>query len=363
MRIPLRGLTCRNIVLFLMVLWLSAGMAAAQEGRVVFSGVHITAGKAMAEIQAQSGYKFAFNPAQLDTGMPVRFSRPDLSIREALAQLFDGRFAWSVHSRFIAVKPDAGTPERANAAAHAQALTSDVYRPTDLSAQDGAFSGRRDSLRYGDDSYVTERIVTVVPAAEVVRDYPTSHSDYHSAGYYSKLYTRSPRQALKTNLLYAAGWQTPNLFVELVSGARHTVELGGSYRWWGRRNEASDNHKQLTHWMLRGEYRRWTCQRFSGHYFGAHALYSRYFVSGQRIPLLFSKQYSYDGQAVGVGIAYGYHWALARRWSLELNLGVGYAYLWGKRGTCRNCDWQMQSKSKHYVGPTRAGIQLVYLLR
>ena len=115
--------------------------------------------------------------------------------------------------------------------------------------------------------------------------------------------------------------------------------------------------------MLRPEYRWWTCERLNGHYFGTHALYSRYYISGRNIPLLFDKKYSYDGHALGAGLTYGYHLPLSKNWAMEFNIGVGYAYMWFDKGNCSKCSPQGVSATKHYVGPTRAGINLIYIIK
>lgn len=331
------------------VLLLFAGRAYAQQGSVTFSGTHMTAGKAIAEIQEQSSYVFAFGK-RFDTSLPVCFTDRQMYVKDALA-LIAGQagFRTMVHNNYIAIVPadEAALP----------ALTKDRYRPgnpASLNAESAICAGGR---------YDTVRVVTIVPAEPVVRNYPASYSDRREAMSLLPSEASMPKMVVKANMLYGGALLTPNLGVEVATGRRQTFEFSGSYLWWGRESAPSDNHKQLTHWMLRPEYRWWACERFDGHFFGLHALYARYFVSGREIPMLFKKEYSYDGYALGAGATYGYHWAFAERFGLEFNIGVGYAYMRHDRGTCRNCDWQMSAKTKHYFGPTRAGISLLFLIR
>jgi len=185
-------------------------------------------------------------------------------------------------------------------------------------------------------------------------------SDYKPLSIYKGLTGVAPRFGIKTNLLYAGATLTPNLAFEFGVSPRTTIELSGSYSWIGRTDAASDNHKQRVHMILRPEYRWWTCERFNGHYFGAHAIYAKYNVSGHDIPLLFKKEHRYEGQAFGAGISYGYNWAFAKRWGLEFNAGVGYMYMKYDKFTCAKCDVTGTSQTKNYVGPTRAGISLIY---
>lgn len=364
MRIHLSAPQRRYIFITLMLFWFVGpafcGHSDDQHQMVSFSGTHMTLGKAIHEIEAQTPYTFVFNTAQLDTGLPVRFSRPALTVAEALAEMFGNRpYKAVVRNGFIGIAPEAVRAEQ-NAP---QTDPLSGYRPTDPASRGIGPLHRPDSLTYSDDAYQIERIVTVVPATGK-RHYPESHSDYHTASYHSKRYTWSPRLAVKTNLLYAGALLTPNLAVEIAVGPRRTLELNGSYRWWGRTDiETRENHKQLTHWIVRPEYRWWSCERFNGAYFGVHALYSRYYVSGRELPLLFDKKHSYDGHALGAGVTYGYHRAVGKRWSVEFNIGVGYAYLWHDRGSCLACKPEAARKTKHYIGPTRAGVNLIYLLR
>lgn len=70
----------------------------------------------------------------------------------------------------------------------------------------------------------------------------------------------------------------------------------------------------------------------------------------------------YQGWFVGAGVAYGYAWILGRHWNLELEIGVGYAYTQYDKFRCAGCGKKVESdKSHHYVGPTKAAVNLVYV--
>ena len=174
--------------------------------------------------------------------------------------------------------------------------------------------------------------------------------------------SHAPKAAIKTNLLYDFGALTPNLALEFGLGKRSTLNLMVGYNPWNLDGSYGDN-KKLVHWLANIEYRWWLCERFNGHFFGIHVLGSQYNVSGHNIPLLFKKEYRYEGWAAGAGISYGYHWMWNKRMGMEFNIGLGYAYLEYDRYNCEKCSEKDGRYSKNYFGPTRAGISLVFMIK
>lgn len=175
--------------------------------------------------------------------------------------------------------------------------------------------------------------------------------------------------AMKTNLLYDAT-STMNLGGEIGLAPKWTLDISGNYNPW----TFSDNRK-MKHWLIQPEVRWWTCQKFSGHFFGLHGHYAQYNMGGM-LPWGFETgkmfgnisndamlNHRYEGWLAGGGISYGYHWILGNRWSLEATVGVGYAYLKYDKYSCAKCGQKIGSESKHYVGPTKAGIALIYMIK
>jgi hypothetical protein len=166
--------------------------------------------------------------------------------------------------------------------------------------------------------------------------------------------------AVKTNLLYGAT-ETPNLGIELGLGKRTTLDLSIGYNPW-----TFHNNRKWKHLLVEPEFRYWTNERFKGHFFGVHGLYAFYNIGGVDLPLpnlgkvKIEKEYRYQGNAYGGGISYGYHWELSPRLGLEFNLGVGIAHLDYKQYDCGKCGEFIAAKTKTYIGPTKAGISLVY---
>lgn len=177
--------------------------------------------------------------------------------------------------------------------------------------------------------------------------------------------THAQKIAVKTNLLYGVHTRTPNLSLEFGLGNRHTVEFGGGYNPWDRKGSPGDN-KKLVHWLAQAEYRYWLCSKFSGHFFGLHALGTQYNIGGHKLPLLFGKgsgDYRHEGWGAGGGISYGYSFYLGKRWSLEANIGVGYVRLHYDKYDCVKCGEKVGVENRNYFGPTKAGISLIYIIK
>lgn len=167
--------------------------------------------------------------------------------------------------------------------------------------------------------------------------------------------------AAKTNLLYWAT-STPNLGLELGLGKRTTLELMGGYNPW---TFNKDTNKKIKHWMVMPEFRYWLCERFNGHFFGLHSGYAYYNVGGMRIPFMSksTKDHRYQGWATGVGLAYGYSWMIGKRLNIEASLGLGYIYTDYNKYECATCGEHKGSNNKHYLGPTKAAVSLIYLIK
>lgn len=172
---------------------------------------------------------------------------------------------------------------------------------------------------------------------------------------------RAQHFAVKTNLLYDAT-ATVNAGIEIGLAPRWTLDLSGNYNGW-----VINEHK-WKHWMAQPEFRYWFCDRFSRHFLGFHALGGKFNIGNIRNNVkIFGTDFSkltdnrYQGWGVGAGVAYGYAFILGRHWNLELEAGFGYVYLDYDRFECRDCGRKVGEGNHHYVGPTKAAINLVYV--
>lgn len=54
---------------------------------------------------------------------------------------------------------------------------------------------------------------------------------------------------------------------------------------------------------------------------------------------------------------------LGKRWNLEATIGLGYIYTQYDKYECATCGKFKGNKDKHYFGPTKAGISLIYIIK
>lgn len=162
--------------------------------------------------------------------------------------------------------------------------------------------------------------------------------------------------AQKTNLFYLAS-TTPNLGLEFSLSKKLTFDITAGYNSWDLSGNSS-----LRHWLVQPELRYWRCQSFEGHFWGVHGIYGKFNV-GEISFISALKDYTYKGDMYGAGIAYGYHFPLKGRWSMEVTAGLGYVHLDYDKYICQGCLELEGSYKRNYWGPTKAGVSLIYMLR
>ena len=193
-----------------------------------------------------------------------------------------------------------------------------------------------------------------------------------------KLSSRPGRFQIKTNLLYAGAAMAPNLALEFGLGRRTSIEVSAGYNGWGNLWDYSktgpdwdpDNRykSRLDHIFGKIEFRYWLRNRFKGHFFGVGTFYTDYHIGDIKIPLLFDRQFDYNGYGVGAGLSYGYSWRMSRVFAMEFTLGGGIAmlrydksFIEADNETFRLIDTIRFRKI--YLGPTYAGIKLVFTIK
>lgn len=174
---------------------------------------------------------------------------------------------------------------------------------------------------------------------------------------------KAQKVAVKTNLVSDV-ILSPSLGVEVGVAPRWTVDVKGQLNAW-----TLSHDRRWRHWLLQPEVRYWFCDRFAGHFLGAHVHGGQYNIGGFNGRLHFLgtdarklKGVRYQGWCAGFGVAYGYAWILGRHWNLEAEFGFGYSYTCYDKFPCAACGEKIaRDKSHHYVGPTNVAINLVYL--
>lgn len=172
---------------------------------------------------------------------------------------------------------------------------------------------------------------------------------------------RGQNMSVKTNLLYDATL-TANAGFEVGLAPHWSADLSGNFNQWTIRD-----HK-WKHWLVQPEVRYWFCEYFLKHFLALHALGGQFNFGNlpNNISFLgtdFSKltDFRYQGWGIGAGIGYGYALPLSRNWNLEFEVAAGYVYLEYDRFECMGCGRKVGSDNHHYVGPTKAAINLVYV--
>ena len=174
---------------------------------------------------------------------------------------------------------------------------------------------------------------------------------------------QAQKAAIKTNLLSDA-FMNINLGTEIGLAPRWTLDLTGQFNGW-----TLSHNRRWKHWAAQPEARYWFCDRFGGHFFGMHAHGGYYNIGGfdGRLNLLGTdarklKDARFQGWFVGGGVAYGYAWVLGRYWNLEMEFGFGYSYTRYDQFRCVGCGKsEKTNQPHHYIGPTKAAVNLVYV--
>lgn len=162
--------------------------------------------------------------------------------------------------------------------------------------------------------------------------------------------------AIKTNMLYDLA-MTPNIGVEFHLGRNWSVGANWAYAWWKNDNKAF-------YWRVYGgelDVRKYFGKQaqerpLSGHHVGIYGQGLTYDFDLGKTGIL--SQLSY-----GVGLEYGYSLPVAK--ALNIDFGIGFGYLGGEYKVYDPMDgcyvWR-ETRQRHWFGPTRAEISLVWLI-
>lgn len=333
---------------------LCIGTADAQSERIRFADRTVTVRQAFADIEQQTRFRFAYSSTSFDTGRQVTLPAAEMNLSEAMDRLLEGSgFEYRFLNDNISIRR---TGEKPAPALQFKPRTGDRYFPSDMNSL-GTASRKRPLSPPRIEIADTTR---VRPDSKRSEELPEFYSHIKPVGSY--LGNKLNAASLKINLLYGAGTLTPNLAAEIGLGKTTSLELSGSYNPWNLSGSLESNRK-MVHMIIRPEFRYWLCERFNGHFFGVHGMFARYNVGSYDIPLLFEKEYRYDGIGIGGGLTYGYHWTWSKHWGMEFNIGLGAVWMKYDRYDCAACNYDFETRQRVYFGPTRAGITLVFMIK
>lgn len=163
--------------------------------------------------------------------------------------------------------------------------------------------------------------------------------------------------ALRTNLLYDA-FLLPTLGIEWRASRSIGVRLDGSLSCWG-----GSAGKVQKIWMLNPEVR-WYLLSDKRFYVGASGNYGEYNLYKYLIGNLMKDNTGYQGKRWNAGFTVGYQLRLSRSFSVDFNLGLGYIRSEYDSFTLTDGVrvYKDRNRTKHFWGPTQAGISLLWTI-
>lgn len=377
--------------------------------KIDVAGNNITIRELFRQIEEKTGYTFAFNRSALDTSKRIELPDGKTETGEILnTVLRDLGFSYIVNDKHIIILPmrekqpaatgstavspraavqpsyaaaqpartvePARAPEQSvRAAAQPARPATQPVRPAEQASQPApqTVPAEKPAAKIdlpvvrADNAYteiVDNSVYMVIPGRQVIQipDIAPGLFSSHpmpATSLAGKLpyVPQSPRWAIKTNLLFDAV-ATMNLGVELRVSPKNTIELTGYYNPWSW----GGNRKWKTI-MVQPEFRYWICDPFAGHFLGAHVQWAHYNFSG--VPVGGMKNYRYQGDLYGAGLSYGYSWYIGKRWALEATVGAGYNYLEYEKFDCEVCGTRFGWQNHHYIGITKLGLNLSFLIK
>lgn len=380
-----------SLLCIALVLAITAGIA--QEQRITFSRQDISRREAVNQIKNQTGYYFAINHTSFNDNAPVYFTSLTLPLREAMNQLLSGtNLTFMIKDSQILIF-GTGDEEMKEDIKEEKKVTSSVpYTPPVYNYREDrrnssyipgfdqevkAFNNKRynSDLNRQQNTLINRSSVTTETLKRETRksatggrsrvqshQLPLIYTDNILPDYSSYLRGPSSRFAVKVNAVYGLAALTPNLGLEVGLSPKTTLDLTVGWNPFNKEGTEESN-KKFNHLLIKPELRYWLCERFNGHFFGVHPFYANYNISEHDVPLLFEKEYRYEGNGYGLGVSYGYHWMLNKRFGIEFNVGVGMAFLDYEKFKCKLCSDSEGNFKKKYFGPTSLGIKLVYIIK
>ncbi len=178
--------------------------------------------------------------------------------------------------------------------------------------------------------------------------------------------TRKPfYMAVQTNLLENL-FLVPNIGMEFYLGKGITIGGNWKYAWW-------HSDRKHNYWRVYGgdvNIRKYFGGKakekpLQGHHIGvyAQALTYDFELGGKGIMGGVPGGTIFDKLNYGVGVEYGYSLPIARRLNLDFSIGLGYfGGQYHEYEPKDNCYVWQATKYRHYWGPTKTEISLVWLL-
>ncbi|MDR2938671.1 MAG: DUF3575 domain-containing protein, partial [Prevotellaceae bacterium] len=297
-----------KIPLLLVFFFFVATMAAsAQQARMSLVRGEMSLSEFIGEVKRQTGTVVVFDAGNVPAAHRVSLPTGERSVIALMNRaLPKSKYAWRTIGNYIVVRT-LPTTLPSDAAAKVEPTKEDFERDlSEYTRRIIMLPEEKETVIVGYDTVRTEDTVRVEKAHSGSYTYPGATlmlANTDRTAYTAYLRNTPPRVALKTNLLWWAARGTFNGAIEGGVGKKTSLELSGGINRWNLKG-TEENNKKLAHWVVKPEFRYWLCERFNGHFFGLHAIYAQYNVGGYDVPLLFEKEYRYEGDAYGAGLSY-----------------------------------------------------------
>ncbi len=115
-------------------------------------------------------------------------------------------------------------------------------------------------------------------------------------------------------------------------------------------------NKQFRNFYFTPGVRYWFLESYNSTFLGIHTVGAKYSIGN-----LFGSKHRYEGTAYGAGISVGRAYTIGKSWNIELEAGVGAAWLDYDKYICKRCGDLVEHKKEVRILPTKAAINLVYL--
>ena len=413
----IRRMSVRVLILAVTALIMSFS-AGAQGVNISLPIREISSREVFDAIQRQTDYTVAVNKSRFSNGLNVRINRSPVSLDELLKELLSGSgFTYAVRGDHILIYENAAgniirsvsgmvLDRYGRALANTRVEVLDEVGASVRTYTDGRFrldnvpAGNRIFLLTSPDGVVRYREVAVSASGstDVVLTFDEAaipqqvQNNYNDVSFdlaktnsyfrprpahdnvvratgseaksrYSLIPTDDinndylPKFVMKTNLL-VWGTATANLALEFGLGQRTSLDLATGYNPF-RLQKGGINKVGF----VQPEFRYWFCNRFEKGYLGLHGIYLGYNIGQVDFLTRTFENHRYKGWGAGAGISYGYHVPMGKRWGWEFTVGAGYVYLEYEKFRCYDCDEFIGKKGRHYFGPTKAGISLIYMIK
>lgn len=333
----------------------------AQEATINLPLKVMTSQEVFDAIQKQTHYDVAVNMSRFRKELKVQVTQSPVTVKAILDKLFrNSGMTYATEGDYIIIPVPAPSPDKEPAMAKQNQPVKTVQpKPADNIAKAEVAPNPRVILIPLDKITRKRETITVLEADLDSATMDSARYTYllveptHAARAYR------PKTALKTNLLTWAT-TTPNAAIEFAVARKWTLNLAAAYNPW----DLNSRKGGIRHWLVQPEARYWFCNAFERHFVGLHGIYGQYQISDIKLPIgrdLTGKRY--DGWGVGAGLSYGYHRPLSPRWAMEFSIGAGYVYLDYKKYNCGKCSNYQGLSNRHYIGPTKAAISLIYMIK